>query len=115
METTKTAIVLFVVLCALLGGITIGYFVWGATSSDLLSELATLENRLVVAQGRIEELSAANRDLAERQQRAQSIVARTAGNLAAAGATADRIDELIDRIIETVDELERAYRALDGE
>ena len=114
METTKTAIVLFV-LCALLSGITIGYFLWGATSSDLVSELATIENRLVVAQDEAEELSRANSELAKRQRSARTIIARSAGDLVSAGREIDDAIELVDRIIATVADLERVYDTLDSE
>jgi hypothetical protein len=75
-------------------------------------QLSALEEGLIYSQRRVEELVVANRDLADRQQRAVELVARTASNLATAGATVQRIDELIERIIATVEELERIYRLL---
>jgi len=115
METTKTAIILFVVLCALLGGIIVGYLVWGSTRADLLSELATLENRLVIAQDEAQELSRVNRELEKRQRSARTIIARTAGDLISAGREIDDAIQLVDRIIATVSDLERAYETLDIE
>lgn len=75
-------------------------------------QFTELEERLVLAEQRVEELIVTNSSLRERQRTAISIISRTTDNLVAAGNSAQRIQDIVERVITTVEELERVYLIL---
>jgi len=91
-------------------------FIFGTTyrADSASATISDLEDRLGISTQRSEELASANRNLRERQQDALGIIERTTDNLAAAGATVGRIDDILDRIIGTVADLEQVYNLLEA-
>jgi len=109
MRNDVTKIAIFAIVLFVSG------FIFGSTfrAEGTSATISDLENRLVLSTQRSEELASANRNLRERQRDALGIIERTAGNLAAAGATVGRIDDILDRIIGTIADLEQVYNLLE--
>ena len=97
-------------------GVVAGYTI---SSSRYRGDIAAYKDIIAENQTAIRVLESDNRELGERQREtlgvvrsARGILARSAGDIAAAGSAVDDIEELADGILRAVDSLTAAYRVL---
>lgn len=105
----RSVMVALAIFMAFAVGFGVGSIMWRNGSESTAYHVAELEGQLAIAQERVAELTIANGELTDRQLAVTNALEDAGRGLVSAAFTARSIDQLIDRIIEHVNDLERLY------